>query len=87
MRFKKKDNQTYYNPIRRAILNHQLIEPGDTVAIGMSGGKDSTSLLYFLDTLSKQQRLGFEFKIVPITLAMGFDMDISPLQKFVEELG
>lgn len=87
MSFKKKDNQTYYNPIRRAVLNHQMIQPGDKVAIGMSGGKDSTSLLYFLDKISKQKRLGFEFEIVPITLAMGFDMDIAPLQEFVEGLG
>ena len=43
MGFKKKDNQSYYNPLRRAILNHQMIEPGDKVAIGMSGGKDSTT--------------------------------------------
>ncbi len=47
MSFKKKDNQIYYNPIRRAVLNHQMIQPGDKVAIGMSGGKDSTSLLFF----------------------------------------
>lgn len=87
MSFKKKDNQIYYNPIRRAILNHQMIKPGDKVAIGMSGGKDSTSLLYYLDMISKQKRLGFEFEIVPITLAMGFDVDIKPLQEFVEELG
>ncbi|MBO0421662.1 tRNA 2-thiocytidine biosynthesis TtcA family protein [Enterococcus plantarum] len=87
MSFKKKDNQTYYNPIRRAILTHQMIQPGDKVAIGMSGGKDSTSLLYFLDKINKQKRLGFEFEIVPITLAMGFDMTITPLQNFVEELG
>jgi len=87
MSFKKKDNQTYYNPIRRAVLKHQMIQPGDKVAIGMSGGKDSTSLLYFLDMISKQKRLGFEFEIVPITLAMGFDMDIAPLQEFVAGLG
>ncbi|MEI5991654.1 hypothetical protein A5881_003191 [Enterococcus termitis] len=87
MSFKKKDNQIYYNPIRRAALIHQMIQPGDKVAIGMSGGKDSTSLLYFLDKISKQKRLGFEFEIVPITLAMGFDMDITPLQEFVEKLG
>ncbi|KAF1296305.1 tRNA 2-thiocytidine(32) synthetase TtcA [Enterococcus sp. JM4C] len=87
MSFIKKDNQMYYNPIRRAVLNHQMIEPGDRVAIGMSGGKDSTSLLYFLDTIRKQQRLGFDFEIVPISLAMGFEMDITPMQTFVESLG
>lgn len=87
MSFVKKDNQQFYNPIRRGILNHQMIEPGDRVAVGMSGGKDSTSLLYFLDTIKRQKRLGFDFEIVPICLSMGFDMDISPMKEFVEHLG
>lgn len=88
MSFKKKDNQLYYNPIRRAILNHQLIEPGDRVAIGLSGGKDSTSLLYFLDTIAKQERLGFSFEIVPISLDMGFEeVNLQPLIKFCQTLG
>ncbi|MBP1047592.1 tRNA 2-thiocytidine biosynthesis protein TtcA [Enterococcus sp. BWM-S5] len=87
MGFKKKDNQLYYNPIRRAVLSHQMIEPGDKVAIGMSGGKDSTSLLYFLDLIRRQERLGFSFDIVPISLDMGFDMDIQPMKDFVEALG
>ncbi|WP_303754589.1 ATP-binding protein [Enterococcus sp. S86.2] len=88
MSFKKKDNQLYYNPIRRAILNHQLIEAGDKVAIGLSGGKDSTSLLYFLDTISKQERLGFPFEIVPISLDMGFeDVNLQPLIEFCQQLG
>ncbi|MGL4694676.1 tRNA 2-thiocytidine biosynthesis TtcA family protein [Enterococcus larvae] len=87
MGFKKKDNQLYYNPIRRAVLSHQMIEPGDKVAIGMSGGKDSTSLLYFLDLIRRQERLGFSFDIVPISLDIGFDMDIQPMKDFVEALG
>lgn len=88
MGFKKKDNQNYYNPLRRAILIHQMIEPGDKVAIGMSGGKDSTTLLYLLDRIRRQRRLGFDFEIVPITLDMGFEgCDITPMKKFVENLG
>ena len=88
MGFKKKDNQNYYNPLRRAILTHQMIEPGDKVAIGMSGGKDSTTLLYLLDRIRRQRRLGFDFEIVPITLDMGFEgCDITPMKKFVENLG
>lgn len=87
MSFKKKDNQRFYNPMRRAILNHGMIQPGDRVAVGMSGGKDSTTLLYLLDTIRKQRRLGFDFEIVPISLAMGFDQDLQPLEAFVNELG
>lgn len=87
MGFVKKDNQRYYNPIRHAILNHQMILPGERVAIGMSGGKDSTMLLYVLDTIRKQKRLGFDFEIVPISLDMGMEMDLAPMKEFVHELG
>ena len=88
MGFKKKDNQNYYNPLRRAVLNHQMIEPGDKVAVGMSGGKDSTTLLYLLDRIRRQRRLGFDFEIVPISLDMGFEgCDITPMKQFVESLG
>ena len=45
MSFVKKDNQRYFNPMRRAILKHDMIRPKDKVAIGMSGGKESTTLL------------------------------------------
>lgn len=88
MSFKKKDNQLYYNPIRRAILNHELIKPGERVAVGMSGGKDSTSLFYFLERIRRERRLGFDFELVPITLDMGFaGCDLAPLKDFVSELG
>lgn len=87
MGHQKKDNQLYYNPVRRAILNYQMIEPGDRVAVGLSGGKDSTTLFYLLDRIAKEQRLGFSFELVPITLDMDMGMDISPLKTFIENLG
>ena len=83
----KKDNQRYYNPIRKAILNYKMIEPGEKVAIGLSGGKDSTTLLYLLDTIKKQKRLGFDFDLHPMILDMGMDMDLTPLKEFCESLG
>lgn len=88
MGFTKSDNKNFYSPIRRAILTHKMIEPGDRVAVGMSGGKDSTSLLLFLDTIKKQKRLGFDFEIVPISLDPGMvDFDLSPTRAFAKSLG
>lgn len=67
-------------------MEYNMLEEGDRVAVGLSGGKDSSTLLYLL-TLLKQQA-PFHFDIVPITLTLGFDgMDLSPLQNYVESLG
>lgn len=83
----KKNNQHLFNPVRKAILNYGMIQPGEKIAIGMSGGKDSSTLLSLLDTIKKQQRLGFDFDIYPIILDMGMEMDIQPLVDFCQDLG
>lgn len=53
MSFKNQENKNYYNPVRRAILNYEMILPHEKVAVGMSGGKDSISLFTLLDTIAK----------------------------------
>lgn len=40
--------QRLYSLTRQAIDDYQLIEDGDRIAIGISGGKDSLTLLYAL---------------------------------------
>ena len=37
-----------FKKVRDANLNYHLIENGDRVAVGLSGGKDSFTMLYFL---------------------------------------
>lgn len=38
---------------RRAINDYDMISPGDKIAIGISGGKDSLTLLYAMSKLKK----------------------------------
>ncbi len=60
---------------RQAMRDFGLIEPGDRVAVGMSGGKDS-ALLYA--TLRELQRAEFDFELVAVHLDQrqpGFDRD------------
>ena len=82
----KADNKKFLTPVKKAMQKYNMLEPGDRIAVGLSGGKDSSTLFYILTLLQKQ--LPLEFDLVPITLALGFDdMDISPLEKFVNDLG
>jgi uncharacterized protein (TIGR00269 family) len=41
---------------KRAIRTHRWIKSGDRIAVALSGGKDSSSLLYFLLLLTKNRR-------------------------------
>ena len=41
---------------KRAIRNHRWIVPNDRVAVALSGGKDSSALLYFLKKLLGERR-------------------------------
>ena len=64
----------------KAIKDYNMIEDGDKIAIGISGGKDSLMLLNLFIELSKDKSKKFQF--IPISLNPGFkDDDINNLEK------
>src|SRR5574344_213578 len=63
--------QQLLSPTRRAIDDYKMIEEGDKIAIGLSGGKDSMSLLYILSSLKHFYPKNFE--LIAITVDMGFE--------------
>lgn len=74
--------------MRKAITDYHMLENGDSVAVGVSGGKDSVTLLCGLAKL--RSILGIDYKVVAITLDPGFggeQTDYSPIQKLCDELG
>ena len=71
---------------RRAVDDFHMIEAGDRIAVGLSGGKDSIALLAAL--LSLRTFYPASFDLVGITISMGFpDMDFSPVAAFCKENG
>lgn len=71
---------------RRAVDDYQMIEDGDRIAVGVSGGKDSLTLLCALAELKKFYPKKFE--VIGITLDMGFEgMDFSQVQRLCGEIG
>lgn len=56
---------------RKAIDDYQMIEDGDKIAVGISGGKDSLTLLYALSNLRRFYPKKFEIEAVTVNL--GFD--------------
>lgn len=57
--------------VTRAITEHGLIEDGDRVMIGLSGGKDSWALINILDEL--RRRAPIRFSLVAVTVDSGYD--------------
>lgn len=78
--------QKFLSPLRKAVDEYHMIEEGDQIAVGVSGGKDSLSLLKGLCALSKFYT--HKFKVIAITLDMGFEnVDYEGIRKFCNELG
>ena len=72
--------------VRRAVDHYHMIEDGDRIAVGVSGGKDSLTLLAALAELRRFYPKKFE--VVAITLEMGYEeMDFSPVAALCARLG
>ena len=74
--------------LRKADLDFSLINDGDRIAVGISGGKDSMCLLKALSIYTKYSRKNFT--VHPIFLDLGFDFDrelIKKMEKFAEDCG
>ena len=68
--------------MRRCIEDYKMISPGDKIAVGVSGGKDSLVLLKLLAGL----RQYMDFEVEAITIDMGLGMDYSGIEAMCREL-
>ena len=78
--------QHILSTVRQAVDKYGMIEENDTVAVGLSGGKDSIVLLASLDRLKNFYPK--KFSVVGISVDMGFDdaEDIyAPVREFCAE--
>ncbi len=72
--------------VRRGVDDYGMIEEGDRIAVGVSAGKDSLTLLCALAQLKRFYPKPFE--LIAVTVDMGFEgMDLSPIGDFCRELG
>ena len=80
--------QQLLSPFRRAIEDYNMISAGDKIAVGLSGGKDSVTLLTVFAALKRFYPKDFE--LIAIRIDMGLECDnaqVEQMEKYCKELG
>ena len=72
--------------LKQADIDFNLINDGDKIVVGISGGKDSMVLIYALHLYKRFSNKKYE--LFPIHVNEGFpNMDFSEIKEFIESLG
>lgn len=79
------DLQRLMSLTRQAIDKYNMIEPGDHIAVGISGGKDSLTLLYALHGLQRFYPNPFSLSAITVDLGLG-NLDLEPVKNLCDNL-
>lgn len=75
-----------WNPIRKAVQDYQLIQPGDRIAVCISGGKDSMLLACAMQLLQRISAIPFE--LIGLSMDPGYTADSrAQIERNIQTLG
>lgn len=70
----------------KAVMDYAMIEDGDRLLVGISGGVDSMMLMHVLDRL--QKRAPIQFELFAVTIHEGFEgINHTPLAAYAKDQG
>lgn len=79
--------QQVMSRVRKALDDYHMISDGDRIAVGISGGKDSLTLLYALSELKAYYPIRFELEAITVDLGFKNMPSILPVEAFCRDLG
>ncbi len=80
-----KINPKFRRTAGRAIYHYDMIAPGDRIAVGLSGGKDSLMLLYLLKSIKIHGPVKYDLQAISVDMTGGV-WDTTPIQKICDSL-
>lgn len=81
------ETQRMLSLLRKGITSYKMIKPDDKIAVGVSGGKDSITLLKLLAEYKRFSPEPFDLVALSVDLAFGgVDSDFSEIEKFCKDL-
>ena len=81
---RRSDSKWFLTRVKRTIYDYKMIDQGDRVAVGLSGGKDSSALLYILNIF--RRHAPFDFDLQAIYVHLGWDVDLKPLHELARSM-
>ncbi len=79
-------NKQIHRHVNKIVGDYKMLVDGDRIAVGLSGGKDSMTMLLILSERLRSVR--YDYKLFPIYIDPGFDGGFGhDLEKFCEEQG
>lgn len=71
--------------VKRDIKKYDLINEGDRICLAVSGGEDSSALLFILSII--REHTDFPLPLHAVYIDLGWEMDISPLRVLCARVG
>lgn len=79
--------QKLLSKARRAAEDYNMIEEGDKIAVGLSGGKDSVTLLQILATMRRFYPKKYEVVAISVDMGLGLDeKEVEAVKELCKEL-